>query len=221
MKWISALGMLLSVLLAGCAHTILPDVSIKPTEVGTARLPLTIAVEDDPEVTYHRTLGFYEKMNPAMADAVRDAFRQDFEKVVLVGKDEPVDNADLLAVPQIDASQWQRLKLSVAFEQPRTGDKIAEFSSVKPLKFNADGTRKHLWSDLGMMSAALIIPFGVGVAAMEPYLQRHDAERFNAGFGPALVEMATDIAAKAAKDPAIATFQPRHPKTASNDTRKS
>ncbi len=103
-----------------------------------------------------------------MADAVRGALCQDFENVVMVEKDEPAANVDLLAIPQIDASQWTRLKLSVAFGQPRTADKIAEFSSVRPLKFNADGTRKHLWSDVGMMTASMIIPLGVGLVAMEP-----------------------------------------------------
>jgi hypothetical protein len=57
--------------------------------------------------------------------------------------------------------------------------------------------------------AALAIPFsfGTGVVLLGPYLQKHDAERFNAGFSPALAAMATDIATQASKDPAIVALQ--------------
>ena len=58
MKWITALVALLSAVWAGCAHTILPDVAIKPAKVGVACLPLTIAVVGDPADTYHKSLGF-------------------------------------------------------------------------------------------------------------------------------------------------------------------
>jgi hypothetical protein len=46
-----------------------------------------------------------------------------------------------------------------------------------------------------------------------PYLEDHDAERFNAGFGLALASMASDISAQASKDQAIGSLSIRQQPT--------
>jgi hypothetical protein len=79
-----AAATLISLALVGCAHTEFPPVTVKAAPVGTARIPLTVAVLDDPSITVHPLLDFYEKMNPAMANAVRDALAENFEKVIVV-----------------------------------------------------------------------------------------------------------------------------------------
>jgi hypothetical protein len=198
-----------SLALVGCAHTEFPAVTVKAAPVGTARLPLTVAVLNDSSITIHPVLDFYEKMNPAMANAVRDALAENFDKVVVVEDTKSSGDADLLAVSEIKVGRWKTLKLTVTFGRPQSGKNIAEFSSTQPFKSDEPGTRTHQWSDLGIEMAALAIPFsfGTGVVLLGPYLQKHDAERFNAGFSPALAAMATDIATQASKDPAILALQ--------------
>jgi hypothetical protein len=204
-----AAATMISLALIGCANTDFPTVTVKAAPVGTVRLPLTIAVLDDPSITVHPLLDFYEKMNPAMANAIRDALAENFNKVVVVDESKSSGDADLLAVSEIKLGRWKTLELTVTFGQPQTGKNIAEFSSTQPFKSDEPGTHTHQWSDFGVGVAALAIPFsfGTGVLLLGPYLQKHDAERFNAGFSPALAAMATDSATQASKDPAIAGLQ--------------
>jgi hypothetical protein len=78
---------------AACAHTNLPE------QVGTAKLQLKIAVVADPSLTIHEPLGFYEKLNPALADTVREALAADFETVEVVDDKARAGDADLIAIP--------------------------------------------------------------------------------------------------------------------------
>jgi hypothetical protein len=118
-----------SLALVGCAHTEFPAVTVKAAPVGTARLPLTVAVLNDSSITIHPVLDFYEKMNPAMANAVRDALAENFDKVVVVEDTKSSGDADLLAVSEIKVGRWKTLKLTVTFGRPQSGKNIAEFSS--------------------------------------------------------------------------------------------
>ena len=203
-----AAAALTSFAFAACAHTVLPPQVVPPAPVGTARMPLSVAVLADPSLTLHEPLGFYEKLNPALANAVRDALAADFAKVAVVDDRQSADGADLLAIPATDIHypslrQPKKLKLVVTFVEPKTGKTLAELASVKPSDFHAPGAHDHLGADAALLAGALLIPFAAGIFFVEPTLQRHDSERFNAAFSPALIAMATDIAAQASQDKAI------------------
>lgn len=190
---------------AACAHTVLPPQTVPPAPVGTAKLPLKVAVLADPSLTFHEPLGFNEKLNPALADAVRDALAADFAKVAVVDDRQSADGADLLAIPAAaDVHYFSSIlpvTLVVTFIEPKTGKTLAELSSVKPSDFSAPGAQAHLVADL-----VLLFSLGPLIPLAEPTLKRHDSERFNAAFSPALIAMVTDIAAQASKDKAIASL---------------
>ncbi len=191
---------------AACAHTVLPPQVVTPAPAGTAKLPLKVAVLADPSLTLHEPLGFYEKLNPALADALRDALAAGFANVKTVDDRGSASDADLLAIPATTGLPYFALrpvKLMVTFIEPKTGKTLAEISSVKPLDFDAPGAHAHLGADAALLGGALLIPFAAGIFFVEPTLQRHDSERFNTAFSPALAAMATDIAAQASKDQTI------------------
>jgi hypothetical protein len=88
-----------ALILAACAHTDLPAQVVTPAPVGTAKLPLRVAVLEDPSLTIHEPMGFYEKLNPSLANTVRDALAADFETVEVVDDKARAGDADLLAIP--------------------------------------------------------------------------------------------------------------------------
>jgi hypothetical protein len=201
------LSILIPLTSAGCAHTDLPAQVVPPAAVGTAKLPLKVAVLDDPLITIHEPLGFYEKLNPSLANTVRDALAAHFETVLVVDETESVAEEDLFATLPYSTGP---LKLTVTFVQPKIGGKqLAEISASEPFVADAPGTHDHLGTDLALTAPALIFPplYFVGYTT----IQRHDAERMNAGLGPALVAMATDIADQASKDPAIVSLSNQQP----------
>jgi hypothetical protein len=193
--------------LAACAHTELPEQVVTAPPVGKAKLRLSVAVLSDSSLTIHEPMGFYEKVNPALANTIHDALAAHFEDVRTVEDKASASEADLLAIPAIDASFFGKapVKLEVTFIEQKTGQNLAELSSAKPLDAHAPGTRDHMGTDLAITIPALII-FPPLIAIEEPYIQRHDAERFNAGFGPALVAMATDIADQASRAQTISSL---------------
>ncbi len=201
--------MLLSLVLAACVHTDLPAQVVPHAPVGTAMVPLRVAVLNDPSLTIHQPWDFYEKLNPGMANVVRDALAANFERVELAETKESADDASLLAIPSSDVQfhSVPSLKLTVTFLDARTWKTVADLSSVKPFETDAPGTDEHSGTDLAMVVPGLLFP--PLILMEEPTLQRHEAERFNAGFGPALVAMATDIADQASKDPAIVSLSNR------------
>lgn len=201
-KAIELFSILAALTLAACVHTDLPAQPVPSAPVGTARLPLKVAVLEDPLLTVHEPFGFYDNLNPSLANTVRDALAVHFETVVVVDETEAVAGQDLFATLGYSGKP---LKLTVTFVEPKIGGKrLAEISSSKPFDEDAPGTHDHWGTDLALVAPALIFPplYFIG----DTTLQRHDAERFNAGLGPALVAMATDIAAQASKDPAIASL---------------
>jgi len=196
------LSILIPLISAGCVHTDLPAQVVPPAPVGTAKLPLKVAVLDDPSLTIHEPLGFYERLNPGLANTIRDALAVNFERVGMVDDRPSANDANLLAIttPEIQFYRQPHLKLEVLFIETDTGQTVADLSSVKPFDSGAPGVSDHAATDtiLGMLPP-------LGILAL-PTIERHDSERFNAGFGPSLVAMATDIAAQASKDPAIVSL---------------
>ncbi len=146
-----------------------------------------------------------------MANAVRDALAEYFDKVVVVDEGKPPGDADLVAVPAFKALLKKNLTLTVLFQPAQTGKKIAELSSTQPFHDDQPGTHAHVWTDPAIGLGVGFIPYAGPflMFLMVPTVERHDAERFNAGFSPALAASAEDIAMKASKDPAIEALRPR------------
>jgi hypothetical protein len=215
-KAIELFSILTALILAACVHTELPAQVVPPSPIGSAKLPLKVAVLDDPLITVHEPFGFYDNLNPSLANTVRDALAMHFETVVVVNETESVAADDLFATLTYSSKP---LKLTVIFVEPKIGGKqLTEISSSQPFDADAPGTHDHLGTDLALIAPALLFPplYFIG----DTTLQRHDAERFNAGLGPALVAMATDIAAQASKDPAIASLATsQQPPTTHQSTR--
>jgi hypothetical protein len=192
---------------AACAHTELPEQLATAATVGTAKLQLKIAVVADPSLTIHEPLGFYEKLNPALADMVRDALAADFATVEVVDDKARAGDADVIAIPVTETRWYAKMKLTVTFVEPKTGQILAELSSAKPFDPHAPGSYDHLGTDAALMVPVFIVP--PAVFLVEPTLQRHDADRFNARFGPALVAMANDVADQASKDQTLRSLSSR------------
>jgi len=175
---------------------------VTQTPLGSAKVPLKVAVFADPALTIHEPLGFYEKMNPALANTIRDALAADFETVEVVNNRPSAADANLLAIPSTDGIFGKEtLSLTVTFVDPQSGKSIAVASSTDHLDEDAAGANDHKGADAAIIGSTLVFPPAIILSA--PILQHHDADRFNAAFGPALIAMATDIAARASKDPAI------------------
>jgi hypothetical protein len=189
---------ILPLIFAACVHTDLLAQVVTTAPVGTAKLSIKIAVLADPSLTIHEPAGFYDKLNPSLANTVRDALAADFETVEVVDDRVRAGHADLLAIPTAEIPFVDKpQKLIIAFTDPRTGKTIANLSSFGHFDVDAPAPEDHPVID----AALSLIPLGPFVAL--PYHERQDAEHFNAGIGPVLVAMATDIADQASKDQAI------------------
>jgi hypothetical protein len=190
---------------AACVHTDLPAQVVTPASVGLAKLQIKVAVLADPALTIHEPAGFYDKLNPGLANTVRDALAANFETVEVVDDKVQAGNADLLAIPTAEIPFEQKpQKLTIAFTEPRTGKTIADLSSFGHFDTLAVEPDNHPV----VYTALALVPLGPLLAL--PYHERKDAEKFNAGFGPVLVAMATDIADQASKDQAIRSLSSPH-----------
>jgi hypothetical protein len=173
--------------------------------VGTDKLPLTVAVIGNPDLTfdYPRYFkSFVEVLNPGLAQTLQSAFRGNFQNVSVVEAEKAAGGADLLASPSLRLSD--PMKLTVTFVEPRSRRIVAEFSSERSCDGNAPGVYSHLGTDLVLFAAVVVFPPADMMVAHE--IQEHNADRFNAGFAPAIAEMAGDIAYKASKDPHLRLF---------------
>jgi hypothetical protein len=200
---------LLALILASCAHADLPAQKVTAAPVGTAKLPLKVAVLSDSSLTIHFA-DFYDKLNPALANLVRDALAADFQEVIVMDDYQSAHDADLLAIPAVEIPigfRWavKPIKLTITFLEPHTPRTIAIISSEKRFEGQVQGAYDHYATDLAL---AVIPP--VSLIAL-PYIERHDAERFNASFGPILVTKANDVADQASKDPAIRSLKGQQP----------
>ena len=189
---------ILPFIFAACVHTDLPAQVVAPAQVGTSKLPIKVAVLADPSLTIHEPAGFYDKLNPSLANTVRAALAADFETVEVVDDRVGAGDADLLAIPTADIPfEHKPQRLTIAFTKPRTGETIADLSSFGHFDVDAPVPDEHPVID----AALSLIPLEPFLTL--PYHERQDAEHFNAGIGPVLVAMATDIADQASKDQAI------------------
>jgi hypothetical protein len=200
---------LVAMFAASCNSTVhreLPPQSVSRTAaLGTERLPLTVAVIGDPALTFDYPryfTAFVEVLNPGLAVTLQSALRGDFQTVNVVEAEEAASGADLFASPRLTLTD--PMKLTVTFVEPRSRRVVAEYSSERSCDGNAPGVYAHLETDLLLFAAAVVFPPADGLLTHE--IQKHNADRFNAAFAPAIAQMAGDIASKASKDPNLQSF---------------
>jgi hypothetical protein len=177
--------------------------------VGTDKLPLTVAVIADPDLTFDYPRywkAFVEVLNPGLGQTLQSAFRGNFQNVSVVKAEKAASGADLFATPNLCLSDPMRL--TVTFVEPRSGRIVAEFSSERSRDGNAPGVYAYLGTDLALFMAVVAFPPADMIVAHE--IKKHDADRFNASFAPAIAKMAGDIAYKASKDPNLRSFATPH-----------
>ncbi|HEV2170518.1 MAG TPA: hypothetical protein VGR40_06205 [Candidatus Binatus sp.] len=193
--------------LSGCTvHRELAPQSVPSSiALGSEKLPLTVAVIGDPNLTfdYPRYFkAFVEVLNPGLAQTLQSAFRGNFQDVNVVEAQQAANGADLLASPTL--SLTDPMKLTVTFVEPRSRRIIAEFSSERSCDGNAPGVYSHLATDLLLFAAVVVFPPADVVVTHQ--IDEHNADRFNAAFAPAIARMAGDIAYKASRDPQLRAF---------------
>ena len=200
--------------IAGCTtlHRELETQSVPPAAaVGTDKLPLTIAVIADPALTFDYPRywkAFVEDLNPGLAKTLQSAFRGNFQNVSVVEAERSASGADLLASPTLLISD--PMKLTVTFVDPRSRRIVAEVSSERSCDGNAPGVYDHIVTDLFLFTAVVVFPPSDPIVTRQ--IRKHDADRFNAGFAPAVARMAREIAYKASIDPNLQSFAtPRDP----------
>jgi hypothetical protein len=200
--------------IAGCStlHRELQTQSVPPAAAdGTDKLPLTIAVIADPSLTFDYPRywkAFVEVLNPGLAQTLQSAFRGNFQNVSVVEAEKAASGADLIASPTLRLSD--PMKLTVTFVEPRTRRVVAEVSSERSCDGNAPGVYDHIVTDLFLFTAVVVFPPSDPIVTRQ--IRKHDADRFNAGFAPAVARMAREIAYKASIDPNLQSFAtPRDP----------
>ena len=173
---------------------------------GAGDLPVTIGVVDDPAFVFDYPNKSYrlfvEDMNPGFTDTLQGALSYSFRSVSVVHPVRGVPTDDVIALSRLEMSD--PMKLTITFVDPKSGRSIEEVSATRRLDWNADGAYSNIGTDL--------ILFVIVVAAppLDPFLARtitrHDAERFNAAFAPAIAQMVGEIALRASRDPALRAF---------------
>jgi hypothetical protein len=191
---------------AGCTvNRELAPQSIPPASLGDEKLPLNVAVIGDPAMKfdYPRYFkAFVEVLNPGLAQTLQSAFRGNFQNVNVVEAENAAGGADLFASPKLRMSD--PMKLTVTFVDPRSRQIVAEFSSERSCDGNAPGVYAHIGTDLVLFAAVVVFPPADGLVTHE--IDKHNADRFNAAFAPAIAKMAGDIAFKASSDPHLQSF---------------
>jgi hypothetical protein len=194
----------------GCTvHQKFERQSVPPAAVGTTAMPLKLAVLSDrsmtfdyPRIAYLRA--FVEVMNPGLADTLQTAFSGRFQNVTVVDTRADAQSADLMLSPSLELSD--PLKLTIRFVEPNSGRLVAELSSKRPYKNHAPGMYSKLGTDLILF--AIVVAFPPSELYVTHTIQKHDAERFNAIFAPAVAEMVGDVADQASRDAALHAFAP-------------
>jgi hypothetical protein len=192
---------------AGCTvnRELAPQTIPWSASMADDRLPLNVAVIGDPALKfdYPRYFkAFVEVLNPGLAQTLQSAFRGNFQNVNVVEAEDAVGGADLFASPKLQLSD--PMKLTVTFVDPRSRRVVAELSSERSCDGNAPGVYDHLVTDLVLFAAVVVFPPADKLATHE--IDKHNADRFNAAFAPAIARMAGDIAIKASKDPHLQSF---------------
>jgi len=83
--------------------------NVAPAAPGTVKLPLTVAVFEDPSLKFDyppisRFRSFVEVMNPGLSETVHNAFGPDFQSVEVVHDETEAAKFDVLAEPSIEPS---------------------------------------------------------------------------------------------------------------------
>ncbi len=193
--------------IAGCTvHRELAPQSVPwSAPMGSEKLPLTVAVIGDPDLTfdYPRYFkAFVEVLNPGLAQTLQSAFRGNFQNVNVVEAEKAASGADLFASPKLILSD--PMKLTVTFVEPRSRRVVAEFSSVRACDGSAPGVYSNIGTDLVLFAAVVVFPPADMVVTHE--IDKHNADRFNAAFAPAIARMAGDIAYQASQDSHLQSF---------------
>jgi len=177
---------------------------------GSTKVPplkLSLAVMSDRSLSFvyppiYSLSDFEEVMNPGLAETLRNGFDPGFKRVMIVESESDAAEMDLLATPTIEVAD--PMTLTVTFTEPRSGREIAKISSSRGLDGHAFGTYSHLGTDVMLFAAVLVVPPLDPVIAQQ--IRKHSAQRFNAMFTPAVVEMVSDIAQRTLRDSALASF---------------
>src|ERR1700722_7710019 len=193
--------------MAGCTvHRQLAPQSIPwSASMGDDRVPLNVAVIRDPALKfdYPRYFkAFVEVLNPGLAQTLQSAFRGNFQNVNVVEAENAASGADLFASTKLQLSD--PMKLTMTFVGPPSRRIVADLSSERSCDGNAPGVYDHLITDLVLFAAVVVFPPADKLATHE--IDKHNADRFNAAFEPAIARMAGDIAIKASKDPHLQSF---------------
>ncbi|HZC46480.1 MAG TPA: hypothetical protein VE243_08385 [Candidatus Acidoferrum sp.] len=173
--------------------------------LGTERLPLTVAVIGDPALQFdypQHFKAFVEVLNPGLAQTLRSAFRGNFQNVSVVEAEQAASSADLFASPQLTLTD--PMKLTVTFVEPRSRRIVAEYAAERSCDSHAPGVYAHIVTDLVLFAGVIVFPPADRVIGYE--IDKHNADRFNAAFAPAIARMAGDIAFKASSDPHLQSF---------------
>lgn len=192
----------------------------RSAELGTEKLPLTVAVIGDPNLSFdypRHFRAFVEVLNPGLAMTLQSAFRGNFQNVSVIEVENAAAGADLLASPKLSLAD--PMKLTVTFVDPHSGRMVAELSSERSCDSHAPGVYDHLATDLLLFAAAVVFPPSDMLATHE--IDEHNADRFNAAFAPAIAQMAGDIASQASRDVHLRSFATPQNQTANFATQNA
>lgn len=177
---------------------------VPPAAAGTVKLPLTVAVVENPSLTFDyppisSLRSFVEVMNPGLSETVYNALGPDFQKVAVVHDEEDAANFDLLAIPDVEPSD--PVKFTIRFVQPKSRRLVAQLSSVRAYDGHAPGMYSHLVADVFLFATAVALPVAEPFAVHA--IHKHTAQRYNAMFAPAVARAVGDVAGKATRDPRL------------------
>jgi hypothetical protein len=190
--------------IAGCSVRANYEGQPVPRSSETAPLALSVAVLSDRSLKFDyppiiSLSEFEEVMNPGLAETLRNGFDPAFREVLIVENERAAVGMNVIASPALKVSD--PLTLTVTFKEPRSGREITKLSSSRSLDDHAFGMYSHLGTDFMLFATAVILPPLDPVVAHS--IRRHEAERFNAMFTPAVVQMVSDIAKQASHDLAL------------------
>ena len=86
----------------------------------------------------------------------------------------------------------------------RVWQEIAKLSSSRGLDGHSYGMYSHLVTDVVLFATVVVVPPLDPVIAHQ--IRKHSAQRFNAMFTPAVVQMVSDIAEQTSQDPSLRSF---------------
>jgi hypothetical protein len=201
------LGAALVISVSGCSIRSNFEGQPVPASTHASPLKLSLAVLSDRSLGFdyppiYSLNDFREVMNPGLAETLRNGFGPSFQQVSIVEHARDAGDMDLLATPAIEVAD--PMTLTVTFREPRSGREIAKLSSSRGLDGHAYGMYSHLVTDVVLFATVVVVPPLDPVIAHQ--IRKHSAQRFNAMFTPAVVQMVSDIAEQTSQDPSLRSF---------------